>query len=283
MNRRIFLIILGLVLLSSACGRLGVGLPACATSPNDPTTATVLALQAVPTADYAPCINSLQLGWDEVEYEMESGLATLEIGREFSAFLEIRLTESCDIGDAIEVPSEIEDVQKFEDISKVGSSIRLTIIPTGERPRIHALTMAAEMEGIRIEGRPVDISVDEKIDFSVRSRVNEALFTDDYVWIVGDLDIEENTLELRRTADGEGARGLSADEALDRMEDMTPEVSYVGQWYLVFNGGCITYDFDARGTVAETIEQDVNEAIGLYPNHQLREAGRRAGYTLLDE
>lgn len=283
MKKRLLLIILGVVLMSSACGRLGVGLPACATGTNDPTAATVLALQAVPTADYAPCINSLQLGWDEVEYDMESGLVTLEIGREFSAFLEVRLTESCDIGDAVEVPSEIEDVQKFEDIIKVDSTIRLTIIPTGERPRIHAFTMAADMEGIRIEGRPVVISVDEKIDFSVRSRVNEALFTDDYVWIVSDLDIEENTLELRRTADGESARGLTAEEALHRMEDMTPEVSYLGQWYLVFSGGCITYDFDASGTVAETIEQDVNEAIGLYPNDELREAGRRAGYTFLDE
>lgn len=283
MKKRLLLIILGVVLMSSGCGRLGVGLPACATGTNDPTAATVLALQAVPTADYAPCINSLQLGWDEVEYEMESGLATLEIGREFSSFLEVRLTESCDVGNAVEVPSDIEDIQKFEDILKVDSKIRLTIIPTGERPRIHALTMAADMEGITVEGRPLEISVDEDIDFSVRSRVNEALFSDDYVWIVSDLDIEENTLELRRTADGEGARGLSVEEALDRIEDMTPEPSYVGQWYLVFNGGCITYDFDAKGTVAESIEQDVAEAIGLYPNDELREAGRRAGYTLLDE
>lgn len=282
MNKRLLLIIIGVVLMSSACGRVGLGLPACATGTDDPTAATVLALQAVPTADYAPCINSLQLGWDDVDYEIESGLATLEIGREFSAFLEVRLTESCDVGNAVEVPSEVEDLQKFEDIVKVDSTIRLTIIPTGERPRIHALTMAGEMEGIRIEGRPLMISVDENIDFSVRSRVNEALFTDDYVWIVSDLDIEEDTLELRRTADGEGARGLSVKEALDRIEDMTPEVSYVGQWYLVFNGGCITYDFDARGTVAETIEQDVHEAIGLYPNDELREAGRRAGYTFLD-
>jgi hypothetical protein len=214
---------------------------------------------------------------------MESGLATLEIGREFSSFLEVRLTESCDVGNAVEVPSDIEDIQKFEDILKVDSKIRLTIIPTGERPRIHALTMAADMEGITVEGRPLEISVDEDIDFSVRSRVNEALFSDDYVWIVSDLDIEENTLELRRTADGEGARGLSVEEAVDRIEDMTPEPSYVGQWYLVFNGGCITYDFDAKGTVAESIEQDVAEAIGLYPNDELREAGRRAGYKFLDE
>ncbi len=282
MNRA-SLMVVALALLMSACGRLGVGLPACETATRNPTSATVLALQAVPTADYAPCINDLKLGWDDIEYEVESGMASLEIGRQFSSFLEVRLTESCDIGPAVEVPSGYDDILRYDNIRQVESAIRVTIIPTGERPRIHAIEMAADLEGTRIEDRPLVVSVDPDIDFSVRARANEALFADQYVWIISDLDIEEDTLGLRRTADGEGARGLSVHDALERMEEFTPEVSFVGQWYLVFNGGCITYDFDAAGEVAETIEQDVAEAIGLYPNHELREAGRQAGFELLDE
>ena len=282
MSRRTMIAVGALAIMVAACGRLGVGLPSCDTPFNNPEPATILALQAVPSADYAPCLNSLKLGWDDVEYEYESGLAKIEIGREFSSFLEVRLTESCDIGDAVPVPSDNPDVERFENITAVQSEVRLTLIPTGERPRIHALMLADEMTGLLLEDRPVSVTVDEDIDFSVRTRVNSALFTDDYVWIIDDLDVEEDTLELRRTADGEGARGLSVDEALDRMEDLTPEVSYRGEWFLRFNGGCITYDFDAEGTVAETLAADAAAAIGLYPNEQLREAGRRAGY-MIDE
>ena len=283
MSRRLVLLIVVAVLVGSACGRMGVGLPRCETSTENPETATLLGLQAVPTADYAPCLNSVKLGWDEVDYEVESGKMSIEIGREFSSFLDVSLTETCDVGDAIPVPSGMPDVARYEDIDQVSTEIRVTIIPTGERPRIHSLMMAEELEGVRAEDRPVLFTVDEDIDFSVRSRVNNALFTDDYVWIIDDLDTEEDTLELRRTAESEGARGLSVDQALHRIEEITPEVRYQGKWYLVFNGGCITYEFDAQGTVAETVAQDAAEAIGLYPNAELRKEGRRHGYELIDE
>jgi hypothetical protein len=271
-------------LLAAGCGRLGVGLPNCETSPNSPTTAVVLSLQAVPTADYSPCINSLKLGWDEVEFRVESGLARLTIGREFSSFLDVRLTPTCEIGGAVEVPSELPDIDRFESVTQVSTEIRVTIIPTGERPRIHALALVRdELAGTTVNHRPVVFTVDEDIDFPVLQRVNKALFTDQYVWIISDLDIEEDTLEMRMTPDGEGARGLRIGEALDRIEHMTPEASYRGQWFFVFNGGCITYDFDAAGRVAQTIEADAEEALGFYPNIELRRAARRAGYQLLDE
>ena len=283
MTRRMLLLLVGVGLASSACGRLGLGLPACETPPTNPSPATVLVLQAVPTADYAPCINSLKLGWDEVAFGVESGKAELQFGREFASFLDVRLTESCDIGDAIAVESGMDDVARFDDIRAVGTGIGVTLIPTGERPRIHALRLANDLEGVRIEGRPITFTVDENVDFEVRTRVNEALFTDDYVWIINDLDVEEETLEMRRTADGEGARGLSIGEALDRIEDQTPEVSYRGQWFFLFEGGCITYDFDAEGTVAATVAQDATESIGFYPNEELRRVGRSYGYNLVDD
>lgn len=284
MRKRIFILIIGASLAASSCGsQPGLGLPACDTPVDNPTPVTVLLAQAVPTADYAPCINSVKLGWDEVDLMVESGRATLEIGREFSRFLDVSLTKSCDVEGAIPVASGLDGIDRYEDIRQVSSEIRLTIIPSGERPRIHALGMAEALATVRIDNRPLIISVDEDIDFEVRTRVNEALFTDDYVWIVNDLDVEEGTLEMRRTADTEGARGLTVSEALHRIEDITPEVSYVGRWYFVFDGGCITYDFDTHGTVAETVERDAEEAIGFYDNAALLEAGRRAGYELVEE
>jgi hypothetical protein len=266
--------------LASACGRLGVGLPGCEVEVRNPTSANILALQAVPRAEYAPCINALKLGWDDINFEAESGRAGLEIGRDFSPFLKVFITESCDVGDAVGVPSGVPGVNRYEAIEAVVSDIRVTLIPTGERPLIHARSMIKDLPEIRIDDRLVIFTVSDAIDFSVRTRVNEALFTDQYVWIINDLDVEEDTLELRRTPEGEGARGLSLDSALDRMEDQVPEITYKGNWFLVFDGGCITYDFDASGAVAETLEQDAEDAIGLYPNELLRQAARDLGYDI---
>lgn len=275
------LIAVALSLLAAACSNsIGLGLPACDTPPANPSAATVLVAQAVPTADYAPCINSLKLGWDEVELKVESGRASLEIGRELSSFLEVSLTESCDVSAATPVPSDIEGVSRYENLTIVRPEIGVTIIPTGERPRLHALMLAEQLRGTRVEERPVVFTVDENIDFEVRTRVNDALFDDQYVWIINDLDVEEDTLEMRMTADGEEARGLKIGDALDRIEDLVPDTTYKGQWFFVFEGGCITYDFNAKGAVAVTLDQDASEAIGFYDNAALIEAGRRAGYIL---
>ena len=271
-------------LLAAACSNsIGLGLPACDRPPSDPSGATVIVAQAVPRAVYAPCINSLKLGWDEVELKVQSGRASLEIGREFNSFLEVSLTETCDVSSATPVPSSLEGANRYEDLRIVRQEIPVRLIPTGERPRLHALMLAEQLSGVRLDDRPVVFSVDENIDFEVRTRVNDALFDDQYVWIINDLDVEEGTLEMRLTADGEGARGMTVDDALERLEDLVPDVAYKGRWYFVFEGGCITYDFDAEGTVAATLEQDASEAIGFYDNAALIEAGRRAGYRLVEE
>jgi len=287
MRRRLILTVGIVALIGTGCGGVGVGLPACDTSPDDPSGALVLTLQAVPRADYAPCLNSLKLGWDNVDFEVESDLMRLEIGRttelEVDPFLEVRLTPACDIGDATPVSSGMEDVERFDNITQITDEIRVTIVPDGERPLIFAGSLADSLAGVEIEDRPVVFTVDEDIDFSVRSRVNKALFVDQFVWIINDLDIDEETLEVRSTPDGEDARGLTVEEALDHIEDVTPEVSYRGQWYYVFNGGCITYDFDAEGTLAATIAADTEETVGFYPSAELREAGRRAGFVIVDE
>ncbi len=283
MRERILPLLAVAVLMSGCSNRIELGLPACDTPPTDPSGANVLVAQAVPRAAYAPCINSLKLGWDEVELHVESGRASLEIGREFNSFLEVSLTETCDVSSATAVTSELEGVSAYEELTVIRPEIGVTIIPTGERPRLHALMLADQLAGTRLDDRPVQFSVDENIDFEVMTRVNDALFDDSYVWIINDLDVEEGTLEMRMTAGGEGARGLEVGSALDRLEDLVPEVAYEGQWFFVFEGGCITYDFDADGTVAATLAEDASEAIGFYDNAALIEAGRRAGYTLIEE
>jgi len=282
MSRKTVLMLVALAALGAGCGRLGTGLPACRAPVSDPTAATVLSLQAVPEARYTPCLNALQVGWDEVEFKVERGLAKLEFTRDLDSFLNVSLTPSCDVGEATEVPSGVDGVRRFENITQVEDDIRVTIVPDGERPRIYALSLAAELEGIRLDDRPVVFTVDEDTSFPVRSRVNRAFFSDDFVWIIGDLDIDEETIEMRATPGGEGAHGLEVDEALDRIGDVSAAIQYRGWWYLVFDGGCISYDFDAEGTMARSIAEDAEATVGLYPADELRRTAHEAGFDLVD-
>jgi hypothetical protein len=275
-------LVIGLIIVATmaGCSRLGTGLPSCRIPASNPNAAMVLSLQAVPEAEYSPCVNALPLGWEEVDFEVESGLATLDFRRSLEPFLKVSLTPECDPGEAVEVPSGLPDVRRFEDIYQVTDAIAVTIIPDGERPRIYALSLAAEMEGTTVDDRPVSFTVDEDTQYSVRSRVNRALFSDQFVWIIGDLDIDEKTLELRASPEGEGAHGIDIDEALERMADMSEEVQYRGEWYLVFDGGCITYKFDAEGTLAASIADDADATVGIYPNQELIKAARSAGFDV---
>ena len=152
--------------------------------------------------------------------------------------------------------------------------------PSGERARFHALSMAEQLSGVRVEDRDVAFRVDDEIEASVLSRVRRALLTDDYVWIVGELDIDEGTLEMRATPDGEGRRGIEVEDALEAIEETAGELAYEGNWFFVFEGGCITYDFDAEGRLALTVADDAEETIGFYRNERLRQAAMRYGYEI---
>ena len=168
MKRGGAILVIALAVAASGCGgNLGLGLPACETPVSNPSPAIVLVAQAVPTAHYAPCINSVKLGWDEIELSVKSGRAALEIGREFADFLHVSLTESCDITEATPVPSGLDGINRYESIHEVTNEIRVTIIPTGERPRIHALSLAEQLAEVRVDGRPLILTVDEDIDFTL--------------------------------------------------------------------------------------------------------------------
>ena len=64
------------------------------------------------------------------------------------------------------------------------------------------------------------------------------------------------------------------------MDDTVPDVFYRGTWYFTFEGGCITYEFDAKGRLAETVAEDAEEAIGFYPAYQLRRLGEGEGFIV---
>ena len=237
--RRYVLAVLALTLALSACSNLGLGEASCLPPDRGVSAANILTIQAVPDAKYTPCLDELRLGWDTVEWFAEDGRAGFKITRSISPFLTATVTPSCDVTGATQVESEYEDIQRYEDIESHAVDIGITIIPSAERPLLAARLLVADLEGTEIDDRPVVFTIDENINQQVGHRVNFALLQDQYVWVMSELDR--------------------------------------GNWYFTFEGGCITYEFNASGRLAETVAADAEDALGFYPASVVVEVARRQG------
>ena len=282
MNRHSTLIVL--LLFTVAAGgcstNLGLGEPDCSPPAEDVSSSNVMTVQAVPTAKYTPCLQELRLGWDSVEWFAENGRAGIEISHDLDPFLSATVTEACDVSETVAGNSGYPDIQRFEDIESQQAEIEIVIVPSGEQPLETARQLVEELNGVQIDDRPVTYTIDEAINEPVAQRSELALSRDSYVWIIGELDAEEGTVQLRSNIAAAVGRGLEPDDALDLIEDTAPNVFYRGSWFFTFEGGCITYDFDANGILAETVAADAEDAIGFYPAHELRQGVRDAGFDI---
>ncbi len=282
MRRKTIVLMCCMSLLAGACNsELGLDQPDCA---KQVLNTHVLAAQAVPTAKYTPCIDELRLGWDSVSWFARDGRAGIEFGRGFAPFLTVTVTESCDLSGAQPArsghPLGYPDIERFENVEFVPAVIEITIIPLAERPLESARAIVDRFGRLEIEDRRVIFEIDNDLDQEVSPRVNRALASDHYVWIISNLDAEEETLEMRSNDPAVAGTGLEPEEALDMIEDRVPDLFYRGAWYFTFEGGCITYDFAAEGIVAVTVADDADDALGFYPAHEFRRFARDAGFDI---
>ena len=283
MKRRWIILLAVLALMAGACGgNLGLGEADCASgSPaTNVSSSNILSVQAVPTAKYTPCLNELRVAWDSVNWFAEDGKAGLEILRSFDTFLTSTVTATCDVSGAVPVDSGYPDIDRYEDIDTQPAEIEIAIVPSGERPLTRALALVDRFAGDELDDRPVSYSIDDAIDESVSTRVELALSENKYVWVVDEVDVEDDTVQLRIDRASPTESGLEPREALERIEDVVPGVFYRGSWFFTFEGGCITYDFDASGNLAETVAADADDALGFYPASKLREFAEESGFDL---
>jgi hypothetical protein len=273
-------IVLVMALALGACNNLGLGEADCSDPADDVSSSNIMTVQAVPTAKYTPCLNELRLGWDSVDWFAENGRAGIKIIESFNTFLSATVTESCDVSDAVAVESGYPDIQRFEDIELQPTAIEISIVPSGEQPLSSAQSLVEELAGIEIDDRPVTYTIDDAIDEPVSSRVELALSRSEHVWIIDEIDAEEGTVQLRSNNSAAIGHGLQPRDALDLIEDVVPDVSYRGNWYFTFDGGCITYEFDANGILAETVAVDAEDALGFYPALELRQFARDLGFNI---
>lgn len=278
--RRAVLAVVALTLSLGGCSNLGLGEASCLPPDRGVSSANILTIQAVPDAKYTPCLDELRLGWDTVEWFAEDGQAGFRITRSISPFLTATVTPSCDVSGATQVESEYEDIERYEDIESQSVEIGVTVVPSADRPLLASRLLVEQLAGTEVDDRPVVFTIDEDVDQQVGPRVNYALLRSQYVWVVGELDAEEGTVELRSSFPGVAGRGVSIVEALDMIEDSVPDVVYRGSWYFTFEGGCITYEFNAKGRLAETVATDAEDALGFYPASVVVEAARRQGFDI---
>ena len=285
MSRRIVLLI-GLAVLASGCGPEGLGrtVPSC--DPDQATSTLILQAQTIPGLEYVPCVNDLKAGWEYEHLQARSGLARfwLSSDRVGERFLEVTLRPGCDLGEAVQVPSDEGDVPLFVDVERSDSVLSLVVIPegVGAENRSYALQLAEDLAGESIANRVMRVVVDAA-EGSTQDRIARAVDLGSPALVVGSREQEEGLVELhlagRRGAPPQPRR-LPLEDAIEEIEDALEEPAYRATWHYLFEGGCATYEIDARGPGVATIEEDVQAALGLYLLEPLREFGEQYGWVL---
>jgi hypothetical protein len=126
---------LGLVALA-ACTPPGVAVPTCSTETSgDP---LILLAQSVPSATYVPCIKEFPAGWSFGGMDIQSGEAEFWLfsDRAGERAVTVLLTEECDVGRAVRVPTDADEagLARYEEpraLPPLFSGDRFYVFPGG--------------------------------------------------------------------------------------------------------------------------------------------------------
>jgi hypothetical protein len=85
-----------------------------------------LIAQSVHDATMIPCLNSLQAGWsfEKLEVQQDHSEMVLASDRAGEHALRVTLTRTCDIRDAVRIPSDEPQTERYENILQVQDSYR---------------------------------------------------------------------------------------------------------------------------------------------------------------
>jgi hypothetical protein len=269
---------LAIVVVASACANpIGRSVPEC----ESVGTSMVLQVQSVPGSSFVSCVNALKAGWSFEHLEARNGHSVfrLDSDRWGDSFLEVESVLSCDVGAA--AGSDVEDlpVRLFKDVVSE-TTVDIVVVPEGtsETTRVYSAEIRSQLESISAKGRTAEVSVSIS-NAPTAARVSAAAASGAHVITISIRDVEEGTLSLILSGQDIEYEG-DLDQVIDEIEDAETESSYRGKWYYVFEGGCVVYTFDAVGPGVDTIERDVELALGLFDAQALRQSARDAGYDL---
>lgn len=277
--RRFALLVVGTALIVSACSsELGTTLPEC-----DRVSATlVLAVQSVPGSHYISCVDGLKAGWTFEDLVAESGRSSyaLDSDRMGFGFLRIENVLSCDPGDAERAIIPDLDVELWKDVESL-AEVEIVVVPetTNRATMDRTIEVVLELEETEIRGRRV-VASPSTSTAPTAARIEKALAAGAHVIVISVRDAEEGTLTLLvQGRDGE-IEVSDLDHVIDTIEAAESDPLYVGNWYYMFEGGCVVYSFDAHGPGVESIEDDVRIALSLFDAEELRQSARDEGYRI---
>jgi len=233
--------------------------------------------QAVPTATVGPCIIDLEPGWEYEHQQAESGLARFWLSSDGMGeeFLEVRLQPACDPGNAIRRPSPLPGVEAYLTGSPYIEPVRVTIVPGSPAAVDYAASIGVRLSSENAEGHPFDLALADAFDPPVA--VAEAIRAGRTVITIDEDDAASGTMELI-FPDGENEEGMTLSRVIDEIEDWVAEPVYRADWYFVFDGGCIVWDFDAEGEMVATVDDAARRAVGFYDLAGLRQQMTEQGY-----
>ena len=283
MTRRLASVLVTLVVAAGCANdNLGRSIPACPINPDvisAISSTMVLQMQAVDTAEFVPCLNDLNAGWTYNDLLPEQGRSwfTLDSDRLGSDFLEVTLTPACDVGNAPErVTQAATGVTEYRSVEVVSSEVVVVVVPVTPRVADYARILETELEAQEFNGRTAS-GVFDAGDSPLADKVAAAAQRGRPIVIVDERDELAGTATLQMPDESEPTRELDRDDLFERLDDDLPEPSYRGEWFQVFTGGCVTYEFDATGPGVDRLPADVQDALGLYPAGEVRRALRAIG------
>jgi len=278
--RRLIAVICAVALLSVACGeqQLGRRIVECEGPARSLETSFVLTAQAVPGADFIPCVEALRPGWEFEHIQARSGQAffTLDSDRMGDDFLRVTLLPSCDVGAAHEVDSDQLGTTLSIEVLEERTEFTVVVVPVAERHRSYAISVASLFTDDIVKRRSVKVALEDS-DKSIADKIAAAHALGHPVVIIDDNEVATTTVSLRRVGEDEES-GLSYTAALKEIEDDVASPLYRARWFYTFQGGCIRYDIDAEGEGAQSVDRDIADAIGMYPMEEMRKLARDAGY-----
>jgi hypothetical protein len=177
-TRRVVLLWLLLAGLAAGCVNAGavaeeVGRrPDCTSPPGTLRRGVLIMAQAVPSADWLPCITSLPPGWTFDQLRPRDGEATMFFSsdRDGRHALTVLLRPSCDVSGATEVPSEHPEMRRYERVTRVSRGYggeRHYTFPGG------CVTLRFDLHG-STRAEPV-AAISESLGFLSRRNVDEKL------------------------------------------------------------------------------------------------------------
>lgn len=276
--RRRWVALIALALGLSACANLGAELPRCLESGASLPGSIVLEAQAVPTARYGPCISQLEPGWEANDLRAESGRAWLWIDsdRMGDRFLTVTLQQSCDLSVAVSADSGLDGIDLYLDLDTPETIATLVVVPVAERQLEYAIDLVDQLRDAGLAARGW-----EAFGRPLSERISGVLEAGYVALIVDDADVEAGTVAVRTPeALRDEEPGVTLDQLTQRFGTPEGVEVYRGQWYYVFEGGCVVYDFNAVGPGSADLENLVAEALDFAPLEQLREIARRDGFDI---